>query len=204
MAAHFIPAHLSGFLGSAYQSVVQLSVPDPLIPFILGTKGKTLRDLMSYSGASIKVPPPARALCAHLDDDYFETTFPHPTQFAGVPAWRHNSWDKPPPRDLQWDGGGHSNSPVFDSTAHSLRSTKATRPEKHQRPLIGGWEMGGGCFQVTRARMWGSFGAWGKAKSGHIILGGKKSICRGGGPWSSEPLPRARGFLRSARARDVS
>ena len=36
-------------------AVVQLAVPDNLVPVILGTKGTTLRDLMNYSGAAIKV-----------------------------------------------------------------------------------------------------------------------------------------------------
>ena len=35
--------------------VVQLAVPDNLIPCILGPKGATLHDLMAYSGANIKV-----------------------------------------------------------------------------------------------------------------------------------------------------
>jgi hypothetical protein len=40
---------------SGVPAVVQLAVPDSFVPCILGTKGSTLRDLMNYSGANIKV-----------------------------------------------------------------------------------------------------------------------------------------------------
>ena len=35
--------------------MVQLAVPDALVPCLLGPKGATLRELMAYSGAAIKV-----------------------------------------------------------------------------------------------------------------------------------------------------